>query len=336
MILKHLSLKHFRNYIEQVFLFTQSISIISGENGMGKTNMLEAISLLEKPKGLRGGDLEDIQNHQTTGYWMVRYDFDERDITITYENSKKKILSLGKSIPHTKVHEFLKVLWLGPQNDRVFSGSPENRRKFFDTILSIFEPEYKILQNKYLHYVFERTKLLYQNEDIKWLTIVEQKIYDYGKQWQEKRRNALEALNVYLKKIQYLNLVSITALEGEFSQELIAASRSRDIKMGGCGVGPHKTDYRGFYGEKALHIASNGEQCLGQISIFIALILYMVQTRNVIFLMDEIFSYLDAQNQKLLISELQTLPKDRCQILITLPKLYQDYEEVQYIQLNQL
>ena len=182
-----------------------------------------------------------------------------------------------------------------------------------------------------MHYIFERTKLLYANEDPKWLSIVEQKIYEYGMSWRSKRQEALDKLNHFLKYIQYLRPVEIYAKENEFSLELIKQARERDIKMGGCSVGPHKTDYEGAYGKKRLSLASNGEQCLGQISIFLAIIFYIIQSKNVIFLMDEVFSHLDPQNQKLLIQEFQKLDPHNFQVIITLPKLLQDFENVQYI-----
>ena len=94
MILNRLSLKHFRNYLHKEFSFTHPVSIILGENGMGKTNMLEAISLLEKPKGLRGSDLEDLQHFETSDFWYVKNEFAHRDIHIAFEKGKKKIYSL--------------------------------------------------------------------------------------------------------------------------------------------------------------------------------------------------------------------------------------------------
>lgn len=334
MILQRLSLKNFRNYLGKDLLFSSYISIVSGENGIGKTNLMESISLLEKPKGLRGGALEDMQNNTTQDFWSVQYTFQERDITITCTQGKKKIYSLNRIIPHTKVHEFIKVLWLGPQNDRIFSGSPEHRRKFFDTVLSIFDPEYKTIQNKYLHYIFERTKLLYNNEDPQWINIVEQKIYDYGALWIQKRSECMAVLNQYLSQIQNIPPVFLKANEKDFSKELLMMSREKDSVIGGCGIGPHKTDYTGTYAEKNLHLCSNGEQSLGQISVFLAIIFYMMQTRYVVFLMDEIFSYLDSGNKMRLINELKLMTQQgRSQVLITLPKLEQIYEGIQYLDL---
>lgn len=322
-MIKKLFLKNFRNYSERLFEFSHPISIIIGSNGAGKTNLLEAVSLLEKPKGLRGSELDDMQtereNLNDRHGWLIQFYFEEQTFTVSFQNQKKQIISLDQNITHTKIHEALKIIWLGPQNDRIFSGPPEPRRKFFNTVLAIFEPDYKMIQGKYQHYILERTKLLYQNEDPKWIFIVEQKIYEFGLALIQKRKDALQKLNLFLMRVQFLQQAQFAAKEGEFSLDLITQMRERDMKMGGCGVGPHKTDYEGWYGEKRLKTASNGEQCLGQISIFLALIFYVIQDKPVIFLIDEIFSYLDDDNQQKLILELQNI--QNLQTIISTPKL---------------
>ncbi|USO02275.1 MAG: DNA replication/repair protein RecF [Alphaproteobacteria bacterium] len=334
MIIKKLYLKNFRNYTESTFEFSNPISVIVGNNGVGKTNLLEAFSMLEKPKGLRGGDLADIEKKDTNNGWFTRYGFLDKDIAIHYKDHKKKIFHLEKAIPHTKIHAFMKTIWLGTHNDRIFSTTPEKRRKFFDTVLAIFEPEYKVIQGKYLHYIFERTKLLYQNGDEKWLNIIEQKIYEHGITWTQLRAEGIEKLNTFLTHIQTLDRCHFAAKPIEFTLEHIKSSRERDLKMGGCGVGPHKVEYDGWYGEKKLSTASNGEQCLGQISIFLALIYYLIQNKQVLFLIDEIFSYLDLHNQQKLIKEFQMLPQTSCQFVITTPKVSHVLENVQMINLE--
>jgi len=148
------------------------------------------------------------------------------------------------------------------------------------------------------------------------------------------RESAVKKLNTFLIKIQNLSPCHFSTKNIDFTLQRIKESREHDLKVGGCGVGPHKIDYDGWYGEEKLSTASNGEQCLGQISIFLALIYYLIQHKNVLFLIDEIFSYLDLDNQKKLIKEFLNIPQHTCQFVITTPKISQNFDNTQIINLE--
>ena len=145
MPLKALSLLSFRNHIDMNISADSKCVLIVGKNGSGKTNILEAISLLTPGKGIRGCSFEEMAcNQNNNSQWAVnaKYQFEDQLMKITtyYDNTQKRIIKIDDNNlkRHLDVLDYVRVVWLTPQMDGIFLESRTTRRKFFDRLVYNF------------------------------------------------------------------------------------------------------------------------------------------------------------------------------------------------------
>jgi DNA replication and repair protein RecF len=153
--------------------------VITGKNGIGKTNILEAISLLAKSNGMKKAKASEMQNRFSNEDWAVHYDFfngtDFNSIGIAKSFNKKLIQIDGKTqSSYSSLYRTSNVIWLISQMDYVLLSSPSDRLKFLDRIVSLFEENYTCCYMKYRKAKHERSKLLRENIlDENWLSSLE-------------------------------------------------------------------------------------------------------------------------------------------------------------------
>ena len=146
--IKNLSLRNFRNFDKLNLEFADNNIVFIGQNGVGKTNILEAISLLAPGRGLRNAKLEEMVNLDATQDNIcsidanITFDDDERNIMIVKQSDNKRKISLdGKTINNqTNLAQIIDVIWLTPLMDSLFIGSAAERRKFLDQTQHISSP----------------------------------------------------------------------------------------------------------------------------------------------------------------------------------------------------
>ncbi len=155
-----LTLSHYRNYEHLRVNAGLNPIIITGENGSGKTNILEAISFLTPGRGLRGAKLADIKRLQSDiNNWAVSAtvlkEGEEHEIGTgiekivreDYEESRsydKRIVKIDgdKISSQLELGKYLSAIWLTPQMDRLFRGGPQPRRSFLDRLVYDFDMEH--------------------------------------------------------------------------------------------------------------------------------------------------------------------------------------------------
>lgn len=196
-----LTLNNFRNY-EHARIETEGRSVVlSGENGAGKTNVLEALSYLVPGSGLRGAKLFEVGRTQNgkSSPWAVAANI-ERSAMVGHVS---ELVSLGTGLVENprggrdkrQVHvdgeavrtqaslaEHFSAHWLSPQMDRLFQGGAEGRRRFLDRLVFSLDPAHAGRTSGYMHALRERARLLKDGKmDDAWLSALEETMAAKGK-----------------------------------------------------------------------------------------------------------------------------------------------------------
>ena len=340
--IKDLILTNYRVYENVKFSFKPNINIIYGKNGIGKTNILEALSFLTAGKGMLGaniGDVLRITEQPVINYnWTIFANIEDNNIADTIaiysENDnnilKKKIKINGNIVrSQEELNKILNVIWLTPDMQTLFIDEKSNRRKFLDRIVYIVDNNHSSRINKYEFLVKERMKVLQDSKkfDEHWLTVLEEKIAETGISIAVARNQVIRHLNRILVnydfnfpkfiitidgKFENLLLDNITAMQAEEEfRKILRDNRQQDNETKRTTEGVHKSDLRLFYQTKNMdaQFCSTGEQKLFLISFTIlkALLCKELNKPQPIILLDEVFSYLDKNKKLELFNELLKL-----------------------------
>lgn len=329
LFIKRLSLSSFRSYDDFCLETDHRFVLLTGDNGVGKTNILESLSLLSPGRGLRNAKISDFQNiHSPETPWAIATDMYhgnehhkigtalERSPDLT-RNDKRIVRIDGETqSSQTSLSDYLSVLWLTPQMEKIFLDGSYERRRFFDRFVFTFDPAHSGRLSRYENAMRERSKLL-KNErpDPKWLDLLEQNMAESAMAITAARTVLCEKLSQAMEELDDIRTVfpaasirasgtleefvkTHSALECEdyFKQEL-KFSREHDVLYGGAKTGPHKSDIDVMHLGKKMPAdqCSTGEQK----SLLITLILSqskLVQEERgsaPILLLDDIVSHLD-------------------------------------------
>src|SRR5690606_14849515 len=149
------------------FNFNSDTIAMFGANGVGKTNILEAITLLTKSRGLRGAEFDYLINNTSnfnnfTIYGQLENHPQINNIGTSYfREERKRVFQInGKSLNNIKIYPI--IIWLTPQMDSIFLGSKSVRRKFLDDIVSNIDANHQSRINSYNKLLKERINLLHK------------------------------------------------------------------------------------------------------------------------------------------------------------------------------
>ncbi|QLK50131.1 DNA replication/repair protein RecF [Ehrlichia ruminantium] len=334
--IQNLRLINFRNYLN-IELDTSSKSVVLlGKNGAGKTNILEAISLLSKGTGIRGVSMESMQNSSSDLPWSVSYHIHNQNsiypIVIAKGNNKRSILISNKNHNYITLHKIISVVWLIPQLDHIFLKSQSERLKFFDRVVHIFDTNYTSYIIKYNKAKQDRNKLLRSNSvDNFWLSSLESIMAENGIKIAQIRLNVVQILqnvlsknnlsNSFFKAVIEIKSQVFPLLDNENSienyKENLQKSRARDSSTNLVNFGVHNDNVQIFHLEKNLiaNCCSTGEQKILLLSLVLSSVLAKQDTGEYpILLLDDIMSHLDVYHQEKL---LETIVSIKCQVWIT-------------------
>jgi DNA replication and repair protein RecF len=340
---KNLELYNFRNFDQLELTFKPLPVVITGDNGVGKTNILEAISFISPGKGLRAAKLHEINNLNSHTNWQLHSTIQGvnglLDITLsntsddTINTSKELLINNKKASSKSELSQIFSLLWLTPQMDNLFLGTSSDRRKFFDRIVFAFYPHHASVTNEYNHYLKERNKvLLLPQTDETWLNILEQKIVETGLKIAEARIQTINILNencCHLKgKFPRANMAIEGEIETWFKSDpelatitylaALKANRKMDMYSKRTNIGIHKSDFlvSNLEQQKEARICSTGEQKSLLISIILSYAKAKITHTEIapVLLFDEITVHLDSFKKNHLFDELFAL---KCQFFIT-------------------
>ncbi len=325
-MLTTVKLHNFRCY-DQVVLdnLSSGLIVLSGANGAGKTNVLEAVSLLSPGRGLRNARVMDMQKNDSDKPWAVAGVFQSKYEEVRLgtgldPNSKagaeKRAIRINGQAAKSQaaLGEYLSCVWLTPQMDRLFIDSSRERRKFLDRLVFAFDPGHSGRVTRYENALSQRSKLLKDGvSDDAWLSGLEQQMAETAVaiaaarlDFASRLQAACEAADhsyfplahFYVRGAIEELLIGSPALEVEdaFKYQLLE-SRARDALTGGAQSGPHKSDLKVVYAKKNMPAdqCSTGEQKALLIGLILAHARLIKAERGSppILLLDEVAAHLD-------------------------------------------
>lgn len=208
MALDRLRLSQFRNHPSSELSGTAGFNLLVGENGAGKTNVLEAISLLAPGRGLRRAALVDIARRTGPDSPPAGFAIAARLATGAGEPlaigtgteadrpTRRLVTINGAEQPAAALAEWLSLAWLTPAMDRLFMDTPAARRRFLDRLVLAVEPGHARAASRLEAALRERNRLLADDRepDPRWLDAIEQQLADAGAMVSTARARLVAAL----------------------------------------------------------------------------------------------------------------------------------------------
>ena len=317
MPVSRLSLTDFRSYASAEIEPGPGFVLLHGENGAGKTNVLEAVSLLTPGRGLRGAALSEMARQGGNGAFAVAARLGETDIgtgTLPTAPERRQVRINGAPAAVNSLSEWLSVLWLTPAMDRLFSGSAGERRRFLDRLVLALEPSHAHHASRYEAAMRARNKLLAEDPwDEAWLASLELAMAEHGTAIGAARERTVIALDERLSQAPDDEFARAgIALEGWEPGDLavsLRSNRSRDAAAGRAIEGPHRQDLAVLHRAKQMPAArsSTGEQKALLLGLVLAHAELIADRRGEppIMLLDEVAAHLDPRRRAALFDRLE-------------------------------
>ena len=311
-----LSLTDFRSYPDAVFDVRPGFVLLTGDNGAGKTNVLEALSLLSPGRGLRGAALSEMARIGGPGGFGVAARIDDGEIgTGTRADApERRIVRInGATASAAALGEWVSLVWLTPAQDRLFAETAGARRRFLDRLVLALDPLHAHDTTRYEAAMRQRNRLLAgERADGDWIAALEAAMVEHGHALAERRAGLVEALDTRLASAPAGPFaragLALDGFDAAGFAAALATGRTRDAAAGRTLTGPHRQDLQVTHRDKAMPaaLASTGEQKALLIGIVLAHadLIGERHQRRPILLLDEIAAHLDAARRAALFASL--------------------------------
>ena len=317
MWINKVKIKNFRNYEDEEILLNKNVNIFYGENAQGKTNIIESIFLSAMGKSFRAKkDNEMINFNSSNALIEVEFNKSDRDGKIKIELGNKKNIYLN-GIKLKKLSELLgniNLVIFTPDDISILKGSPQNRRRFLDIMISQLRPNYVNILNLYLKTLEQRNNYLRQikeeHKSEELLDIWDEKLADfavnickYRTEFIEKLKNKIEKIHNGITenkeniKIEYFT----QCIEKENFLNILRERRKLYIIKGFTTKGIHRDDFNIFINEKEVGVfGSQGQNRTAMLSLKLAElnVVYDEIGEKPILLLDDFMSELDEKRRK--------------------------------------
>jgi DNA replication and repair protein RecF len=332
----NIALVNYRNFQNYSLNFNKKINVIFGRNGIGKTNILEAISLFAPGNGFRKAKLTDFKNqfandNESTG-WFIKLNLsssrtgNNKLITAKEDlNSRRSItLNIENNLSQSDIVKYLNIIWLTPQIDNLLNEDREKRKKFIDRIVFNFYHDHIKNLNLHAKLLKERMRILHGSNDDIWLNNIEWQISELSSQIAYARVEIINYLNqiitecknqfpkgkiIIKSEIEEKILLHIKPLElEELIRENYKKFRQKDKIKNSTSYGIQKFDFDCLLQQKNISakFCSTGEQksMIVMINLAYAILNQKLLKKKPILLLDEFISHIDKNNISELINEL--------------------------------
>ncbi|TDL81541.1 DNA replication/repair protein RecF [Palleronia sediminis] len=321
MHLRRLALSHFRSHRRAEIDLDERPVAIHGANGSGKTNLIEAVSLLSPGRGLRRAAAVDLMRRPEALGWRIGAQIvsgrETHEIDTRVEPDHGRTVRIdGKAAPQAALARVLRVLWLVPSMDRLWIEGADGRRRFVDRMTLSFAPDHAEAVLAYEKAMRERNRLLRdQVRDPAWYGALERQMEAAGRDIIAARADALARVAAAQDGGGAFPVSDLALVDPEgappFSAAALADSRPRDLAAGRSLVGPHRVDLVAIYRAKgvAAGLCSTGEQK----ALLISLILANARALGAeigevpVLLLDEVAAHLDPDRRAALYDEIAAL-----------------------------
>lgn len=328
LFLRELTLSHFRSHRRAVLELDARPVAIFGSNGAGKTNILEAVSLLSPGRGLRGAAADDMGRKPEGVGWKISavlqslHQVHEVE-TWAEPGASRQVTIDDKAAAQVALGRIARMTWLVPVMDRLWVEGADGRRKFLDRMSMSFEPGHAQAVLTYEKAMRERNRLLKDGQrDAHWYGALEAQMARAGAEIQANRARTVAliigaqmAAETAFPAAELQLLHAEGALTGPEGEDALAAafaeSRPRDLAAGRTLVGPHRADLAAVYAEKSMPAreCSTGEQKALLVSLILAHGRALAQDFGAppMLLLDEVSAHLDAGRRAALYEEIIAL-----------------------------
>jgi len=355
--IRRLTLVNFRNYKYLRLNLEKPFIVLGGENGSGKTNVLEAISFLSQGRGLRSAKLSEIKTFDFLGSqqktptfinnngWAVSAllnksgeEFSigtaveslvrETDYNETKEVERRIVhINNQKLTSQNELGNYLTMIWITPQMDRLFLGGAQHRRHFLDRIVYAFDTSHSQRLSTFDNLYRQWVQILKSGKiNNQWLYSLEEQIAAVGVAIAAARREQVQKLNLFMEKNpddtfpnvvleldgtieKLLDEKAAVFVEDYYRESLLGLRRC--IIQNDMSIGISKTDLRAIYKKKNVpaNLCSTGEQKALLMSIVLseAKCLKAVRGFPPILLLDEVAAHLDNQKRDALLDKIAQL-----------------------------
>ena len=259
MWIKKIKINNFRNYKLEEINLNKNINIFFGDNAQGKTNIIEAIFLGGFGKSYRTTkDREMINIDEKEAQVEIEYEKIDRSGKIKINLGNKKNIFIN-NIKIKKLSELLGIINIvifNPDDINILKGSPQNRRRFLDIMISQLKPNYMYNLNLYAKTLEQRNNYLKQikeeNKDEKLLEIWDEELIKYAKIIYKYRNEYINKIKEKIKKIhkeltnnkEEIEIEYITECQDEENyKRLLKERRKLDIIRGVTTKGVHRDDF---------------------------------------------------------------------------------------------
>jgi DNA replication and repair protein RecF len=319
MTVTRLALTDFRNHADALLQPESSMIVLVGENGAGKTNILEAVSMLAPGRGLRGAPLREMARQDGPGGFAIAAEIGGARIGTGTQASapdKRQVRINGTPSAANALAEHVAISWLTPAMDRLFLESPGGRRRFLDRLVIAIDPAHGRHSTRYEAAMRARNALLADEQpaDPEWLSALEAQMDMHGSAIDAARRQMLDQLSQALDAAApgpfaqpRLALDGWTGAPGMLAP-LLRAGRAVDRGAGRTLAGPHRSDLLVTHHAKgqAAALCSTGEQKALLLSIILAHaeLVGTGSNRPLAILLDEVAAHLDPLRRRALFDRL--------------------------------
>ena len=341
MIIKTLTIKNFRNHSYLTYDFFDKINVFLGDNGIGKTNIVEAIYFLSLARSFRTQTQEDLINKDSQKAYIdakIVVGKVSHRIQILLENETKRITIDNKPIVKlSELSKLINVIIFEPKDVLLFKGSPKERRNFLNVSISKQYSEYFQYITDYEKLLKQRNNLLKQDKyDKDLLEVVTNMMIDISKKIIFFREKYIERINLIIEKVvesisypednlkdikmEYLPFVPLNDDFLKNAKEAFKKSLENDLKKKATSIGIHREDFLITLNKRNIAtFGSQGENRIIAIALKLApYFLIKDNDKKPIVILDDVTSELDEKHKTKLISFLDCFQ----QVFVTGTKLY--------------
>ena len=334
----HVSLRDFRSYARLDLPLRRRLVALSGENGTGKTNLIEALSLLAPGRGLRRAELGDMARTGGLGSFTISVAVasggGEHQLGTAFEGApaRSRFCRIDRinAASASSFGDHVRLTWLTPDLDGLFRGAAGDRRRFLDRLVLAVDAAHGARVAGLERALRSRNRLLEdQPDEVRWLEAIEEQVAELGIAVAAARRETVDRLGalIFAARDDASPFPFVTlALEGEIDRlaatlpavdaeeryrAMLRLGRARDRAAGRTLAGPHTSDLLVRHGPKDIPAAtaSTGEQkalLIGLVLAHARLVTAMTGIAPLV-LLDEVAAHLDPRRRAGLYEVLESL-----------------------------
>jgi DNA replication and repair protein RecF len=333
MFLNNLAIQHFRNYESLQIDFSPRVNIFFGQNAQGKTNLLEAISLLSFGKSFRTKKEEELIQWGNEACYLNGKFIDAEyplQIELGISDKEKRLKLDGQIVKNSEFFGKIPLITFAPDDLQLVKGGPQFRRDFLDLYVALIEPKYRFIYYNYYKVFQQRNRLLKEGiRDFKEMEAWDEQLIEKGSKVIKYRLEFIQSVKNYIAEAQHaisgtlekinleyigfkeiiLNDYNEDQIKERFRNELRAV-KSVEIERRITLVGPNRDDLRLTIdgGVELRTFGSQGQQRTAALALKLGLLEKIKEVRGQypLLLLDDVMSEFDDQRKQQLLKVLLT------------------------------